>query len=169
MLVRRAFVQTEEQQLQFEQILRHEYGRRSKGEVPQSAGLPLSHVTPPPSPRSWPRSWRRSCRCWRTTRTPSTSPSTLWWVGPPPAPRTPLTPPLPHLQTRNGYDQWLHAEKQRIRGLIDKFWHFSLPRPQLWRHYNPTDYHRAFSILLQRIVGWAPVAGQGRCSGQWVM
>ena len=32
-LVRSAFNQTEEQQLQFEQILRHEYGRRSKGEV----------------------------------------------------------------------------------------------------------------------------------------
>jgi len=32
-LVRNAFHQTEEQQLQFEQILRHEYGRRSKGEV----------------------------------------------------------------------------------------------------------------------------------------
>lgn len=32
-LVRRAFHQTEEQQIQFEQILRHEYGRKSKGEV----------------------------------------------------------------------------------------------------------------------------------------
>lgn len=32
-LVRRAFKQTEEQQLQFEQILKHDYGRRSKGEV----------------------------------------------------------------------------------------------------------------------------------------
>lgn len=32
-LVRCSFQQTEEQQLQFEQILRHEYGRRSKGEV----------------------------------------------------------------------------------------------------------------------------------------
>lgn len=32
-LVRRSFRQTEEQQLQFEQILRHEYGRKSKGEV----------------------------------------------------------------------------------------------------------------------------------------
>ena len=32
-LVRSAFHQTEEQQLHFEQILRHEYGRRSKGEV----------------------------------------------------------------------------------------------------------------------------------------
>ena len=32
-LVRRAFKQTEEQQLQFEQMLKHEYGRRSKGEV----------------------------------------------------------------------------------------------------------------------------------------
>ena len=32
-LVRRAFKQTEEQQLQFEQMLKHDYGRRSKGEV----------------------------------------------------------------------------------------------------------------------------------------
>ena len=32
-LVRYSFQQTEEQQLQFEQILRHEYGRKSKGEV----------------------------------------------------------------------------------------------------------------------------------------
>lgn len=32
-LVRCSFQQTEEQQLQFEQILRHEYGRKSKGEV----------------------------------------------------------------------------------------------------------------------------------------
>ena len=32
-LVRRAFHQTEEQQTTFEQILKHEYGRRSKGEV----------------------------------------------------------------------------------------------------------------------------------------
>ena len=32
-LARRAFKQTEEQQLQFEQILKHDYGRRSKGEV----------------------------------------------------------------------------------------------------------------------------------------
>ena len=32
-LVRRAFHQTEEQQIQYEQILRHEYGRKSKGEV----------------------------------------------------------------------------------------------------------------------------------------
>jgi len=54
--------------------------------------------------------------------------------------------------TRNGYDIWLQAEKQRVRTLIDKFWHFSLPRPQLWRHYNPTDYHRAYAILLQKII-----------------
>ena len=32
-LVRRAFKQTEEQQLQLEQMLKHDYGRRSKGEV----------------------------------------------------------------------------------------------------------------------------------------
>ena len=32
-LVRRAFHQTEEQQTNFEQMLKHEYGRRSKGEV----------------------------------------------------------------------------------------------------------------------------------------
>ena len=32
-LVRRAFDQTEEQQLMFEQTLRQEYSRRSKGEV----------------------------------------------------------------------------------------------------------------------------------------
>ena len=32
-LVRKAFVQTEEQQVQHDQILRHEHGRRSKGEV----------------------------------------------------------------------------------------------------------------------------------------
>ncbi len=57
------------------------------------------------------------------------------------------------LQSRNGYDQWLQAEKQRIRSLIDKFWHYSLPRPQLWRHYNPTDYHRAFIILQQKVIG----------------
>ena len=37
-LVRNAFHQTEEQQLQFEQILRHEYGRRSKGEVSWKVG-----------------------------------------------------------------------------------------------------------------------------------
>ena len=36
-LVRRAFHQTEEQQVQFEQILRHEYGRKSKGEVSMTA------------------------------------------------------------------------------------------------------------------------------------
>lgn len=36
--------------------------------------------------------------------------------------------------------------------MIDKFWHFSLPRPQLWRHYNPTDYHKAYGILLQKII-----------------
>ena len=36
-LVRRAFHQTEEQQIQFEQILRHEYGRKSKGEVSMTA------------------------------------------------------------------------------------------------------------------------------------
>ena len=32
-LVRRAFHQSEEQQTNFEQMLKHEYGRRSKGEV----------------------------------------------------------------------------------------------------------------------------------------
>ena len=32
-LVRRAFLQSEEQQVQHDQILRHEHGRRSKGEV----------------------------------------------------------------------------------------------------------------------------------------
>lgn len=32
-LVRRSFNQTEEQQIQYEQILRHENGRKSKGEV----------------------------------------------------------------------------------------------------------------------------------------
>ena len=32
-LVRSAFHQTEEQQTNFEQMLKHEYGRRSKGEV----------------------------------------------------------------------------------------------------------------------------------------
>ena len=36
LLVRKAFQQTEEQQLQSEQILRHEHGRRSKGEVRDS-------------------------------------------------------------------------------------------------------------------------------------
>lgn len=65
---------------------------------------------------------------------------------------TPLSLSITLLQTRNGYDIWLQAEKQRVRSLIDKFWHFSLPRPQLWRHYNPTDYHRAYTILLQKII-----------------
>ena len=60
-------------------------------------------------------------------------------------------------QTRNGYDIWLQAEKHRVRSLIDKFWHFSLPRPQLWRHYNPTDYHKAYSILLQKIIWYVRV------------
>ena len=38
-LVRRAFHQTEEQQSNFEQMLKHEYGRRSKGEVLDSSYL----------------------------------------------------------------------------------------------------------------------------------
>lgn len=61
--------------------------------------------------------------------------------------------PLP-LQTRNGYDLWLQSEKQRIKVLIDKFWHYSLPRPpQGSRLYTPTmDYHRAYVILLQKII-----------------
>lgn len=38
-LVRRAFHQTEEQQTNFEQMLKHEYGRRSKGEVHTTSDL----------------------------------------------------------------------------------------------------------------------------------
>ena len=39
--------------------------------------------------------------------------------------------------------------------MIDKFWHFSLPRPQLWRHYNPTDYHKAYATLLQKVIWYS--------------
>jgi hypothetical protein len=112
-LVRTAFKQTEEQQLQFEQMLKHDYGRRSKGEIlaKELAG---------------------QLQVLENNAHPFYKPKLF--------------------VTRNGYDQWLLAEKQRVRSLIDKFWHFSLPRPQLWRHYNPTDYHRAYSLLLTRIV-----------------
>ena len=87
---------------------------------------------------------------------------------------TPLSLSITLLQTRNGYDIWLQAEKQRVRSLIDKFWHFSLPRPQLWRHYNPTDYHRAYTILLQKIIwyDWWKVGWLSRCvggEGVWVL
>ena len=41
-LVRRAFKQTEEQQLQFEQMLKHDYGRRSKGEVRVASTLTVT-------------------------------------------------------------------------------------------------------------------------------
>ena len=63
---------------------------------------------------------------------------------------------------------WLQEEKQRVRSLIDKFWHFSLPRPQLSRHFNPTDYHRAYTILLQKIVWYAwPKVGWVCGCGWW--
>jgi len=56
------------------------------------------------------------------------------------------------LQTRNGYDLWLQGEKERVRRLIDKFWHCSLPRPQLWRNFNPIDYHKAYTVLLRKVI-----------------
>lgn len=112
-LVRRAFNQTEEQQLMFEQALRQEYSRRSKGEIlaKELAG---------------------QLQVLENNAHPFYKPK--------------------FFVTRNGYDLWLHAEKERVKGLIDKFWHFSLPRPQLWRHYNPTDYHKAYSTLLQKVI-----------------
>ena len=70
-LVRRAFKQTEEQQLQFEQMLKHEYGRRSKGEVsnssclcPHHSLLPFSSTISclPSSSRFWLKNWLGSCR-----------------------------------------------------------------------------------------------------------
>ena len=56
-------------------------------------------------------------------------------------------------KTRNGYDIWLQAEKQRIKDQLDKFWHYQLPATHTWSHSAPHDYHKAY-ILLQEKVIW---------------
>ena len=102
-LVRRAFKQTEEQQLQLEQMLKHDYGRRSKGEVyihthththTPILAQPISlHIAAHFTPhrvlltvtglhamfcRFLRRSWRDSCRYWKTTPILFTNQSSLW-------------------------------------------------------------------------------------------
>lgn len=71
-----------------------------------------------------------------------------------------LLPLLLLTQTRNGYEIWLQAEKSRIKEQLDKCWHYQLPRPHLWPHTSPTDYHRAYSCLLEELIWsahWTPL------------
>ena len=35
--------------------------------------------------------------------------------------------------------------------MLDKFWHYQLPKPQTWSH-NPSDYHKAYIVLLEKII-----------------